>query len=120
MLAAEADEKVCNIVHLIYTRPKLRRHCQGTTSSRAGPWRSTGPPVTRMSFGLFLTLKSCNVRTSWKVFAPSTGLTTDRNSMAAVFDFGHQRDAAPLAECLEIVSGIRIVAGLTLGLGATT
>ena len=42
--------------------------------------------------------------------------------MAALFDFGQQRGAAPLAELpvIEIVSGIRIVAGLTLGLGATT
>ena len=39
--------------------------------------------------------------------------------MAAVFDFGQQRGAAPLAELpvIEIVSGIRIVADLTLGLG---
>ena len=39
--------------------------------------------------------------------------------MAAVFDFGQQRGASPLAELpvMEIVSGIRIVADLTLGLG---
>lgn len=39
--------------------------------------------------------------------------------MTAVLDFGQQRGAAPLAELpvIEIVSGIRIVADLTLGLG---
>ena len=38
--------------------------------------------------------------------------------MAAVLDFGQQRGAAPLAELpvIEIVSGIRIVADLTLDL----
>ncbi len=39
--------------------------------------------------------------------------------MAAVFDFGRQGGAAPLAELsvTEIVSDIRIVADLTLGHG---
>ena len=39
--------------------------------------------------------------------------------MAAVFDFDQQRGAAPRAELpvIEIVSGIRIVADLTFGLG---
>jgi hypothetical protein len=89
MLAAEADEKVCNIVHLIYNAKSyegIAKDYEFSCRTMEEHWTA----ATRMSSGLFPTLKSCNVPASWKVFAPSTGLTTDRNSMAAVFFFGQR------------------------------
>src|SRR5215207_6420620 len=50
-----------------------------TTSSPAGPWKSTGRPATRMWFARFPIRKSCSTPTRWKASVPSTGLTTERN-----------------------------------------
>ena len=91
MLAAEADEKVCNIVHLIYNAKNYEGIAKDYEFSRRTMeehWAAGYEDVGRAASP---SGGHASVPTSWKAFAPSTGppraeITADRRAARPTAD----------------------------------
>ena len=72
----KADQKVYNLVHLIY-RSKQYEGTRRTTSFRGCPWRSIGAPATTTPCARCAIPRHCSGPTIWKGCAPSILPSTD-------------------------------------------
>ena len=69
-LAELADEKVYNLIQLIY-HAEIMKVAPKITSFPAARWRNTGRPATTMRFARFAIRRCCNAQTEWMGSLPS-------------------------------------------------